>query len=418
MIDRPYYLEWLNRWKKKDLIKVVTGMRRCGKSTVLELFQQSLKNEGVSEDNILSINFESMDEDYPTEAKQLYDYVIARLSKKGMTYVFLDEVQHVKEFEKAVDALHVKDNIDIYITGSNAYYLSGELATMLTGRYVELKMYPLSFKEYATALDESTKKRGLDFPFDFPFDFGSPSLTREQAFDRYLKYGGLPFAAQLQDEKTIAEYLDGVFNTILVKDISKRHPQMNFQLFEATASFLADNVGNLSTTNSIANCLAQQDKKVSRGTIDEYIEALLENFLLFKVHKYNLKGKEYLRTNERKYYLGDLGFRFWLLGKRAGDIGHRIENVVFLELLRRYDRVTMGSQNGKEIDFIASNAKGVHYFQVAQTVLEEKTLERELTPLQVIKDNFPKSLLTLDVIGEGNHEGIEQVNLLDWLMGE
>lgn len=416
MIERPHYLAWLERWKRKNLIKVIVGMRRCGKSTLLEMYQSNLRKNGVADGNILSINFESLDEEYPKKAVDLYRYVVERLAVEGVTYVFLDEIQHVEEFEKAVDGLFIRDDVDLYITGSNAYYLSGELATLLTGRYVELQMFPLSFSEYSHALEKVRNENGLGYPHGYPHGYTAPVLSREQAFERYITYGGLPFAVGLESDQVMSEYLNGVYNTILVKDIARRHPQMNLALFESTASFLADNNGNPSSTNSIANCLAQQNKKVSRGTVDEHIEALIENYLLFKVQKHNLKGKELLKTNERKYYLGDLSFRFWLLGKSAGDIGHRIENVVYLELLRRYDRVAIGSRNGKEIDFIASNSQETHYYQVSQTVLDERVLERELSPLRSIDDNYPKTLLTLDSIGVGSHAGINQVNLLDWLL--
>lgn len=395
MIDRPQYLNWLHRWKDKELIKVVTGLRRSGKSTILEQFQDELMDRGVDRAHILSINFESFEEVYPTESRELYDYVVKRLPPKAKTYVFLDEIQHVHEFEKVVDALYVRGDVDLYITGSNAYYLSGELATLLTGRYVELTMFPLSFGEYYPAM--------------------SSSFSVDQGFERYLNYGGLPYVASLTDERAIAEYLGGVFNTILVKDIAHRRPQMNMRAFEATAAFLADNIGNISSTNKISEKLSHQGTKIARGTVDEYIDALTENYLLFQAKRFDLRGKAYLERFE-KHYLGDLGFRFWLLGKKAGDIGHRLENIVYLELRRRFDTVAIGKQGAKEVDFIAVNAEGTHYFQVAQTVLDEETLKRELAPLQDIKDNYKKTLLTLDTIGLGDFEGIEHANLINWLL--
>ncbi|WEV63962.1 ATP-binding protein [Bifidobacterium sp. ESL0732] len=395
MINRPYYLDWLERWRDKEPIKVVTGMRRSGKSKILEIFRERLAaDEGVNPKNIISINFESLDEDYPTEAKPLYDYIVKRL-QSGQNYIFLDEIQHVEHFEKAVDALYIRKDTDIYITGSNAKLLSSELATLLTGRYVELNMFPLSFAEYRTTRPKSE--------------------TPDQSFERYLTYGGLPYTTYLDDEQSIADYLGGVFNTILVKDIAARRPQIDIPAFSEVAAFLADNVGNLTSLTSIANTMKQEHASVSRNTIREYISALCENYLLFRADRYDIKGKSYLQTTE-KYYLGDPGFRFWFLGKSGGDIGHRIENVVYLELLRRYRTVSIGKIGTKEIDFCAADADGVHYFQVSQTVLDNATLERELAPLQGIDDNHPKTLLALDHIGNGNHNGIKQENLLGWLL--
>ncbi|MCO6559269.1 MAG: ATP-binding protein [Bifidobacterium sp.] len=394
MINRPYYLDWLERWRDKEPIKVVTGMRRSGKSKILEIFRNHLAEEGVNPKNIIAINFESLDDDYPTEAKPLYDYILKRL-QPGQNYIFLDEIQHVEHFEKTVDALYIRKDTDIYITGSNAKLLSSELATLLTGRYVELNMFPLSFAEYQTTRPESE--------------------TSDQSFERYLTYGGLPYTTYLDDEQSIADYLGGVFNTILVKNIATRRPKIDMTAFSEVAAFLADNVGNLTSLTGIANTMKQEHASVSRNTVREYISALCENYLLFRADRYDIKGKSYLQTTE-KYYLGDTGFRFWFLGKSGGDTGHRIENVVYLELLRRYRTVSIGKIGSKEIDFCATNADGVHYFQVSQTVLDNATLARELAPLQSIEDNHPKTLLTLDHIGNGDHAGIKQENLLDWLL--
>lgn len=418
MFKRPFYTDWLSRWKDKELIKVLTGMRRAGKSTVLSLFQEQLVESGIKKDAIVAINFESYEEEYPVEARALYDYIVERLDPSEKNYVFLDEVQRVKDFQKCVDALFLREDVDLYITGSDAYFLSGELATLLTGRYVELQVFPLSFKEYVSALDFVRPSHGgLDFPLDFPFDLASPRPSREEVFERYLNYGGLPYTVRLP-EGDIAEYLAGVFNTILMNDIMLRKPQINTRAFKATASFLADNVGNLSSTNRIAKGLSEQGDAVSRGSIDDYIEALMENYLLFKAERYDLKGREYLKVNA-KYYVGDLGFRYWLLGKRIGDRGHRIENLVYLELLRRFPLVSIGKYDTKEIDFIASDTKGGrHYFQVALSVLDEDVLSRELAPLILVSDSYPKTLLSLDVIGLGDFEGIEHVNLVDWLLGD
>ena len=394
LVQRPYYSDWLGRWRDKKVIKVLTGLRRCGKSTLLELFQGKLRQQGVAQENILAINFESMEEQYPTRARELYDHIAAKLSE-GTNYVFLDEIQHVEHFEQAVDALYVRDDVDVYITGSNAQLLSGELTTLLTGRYVELQVFPYSFKEFRGT-------RETDEPI-------------ERSFERYVTYGGLPYAVELESDQDIADYLGGVFNTILVKDIAIRRPGINMHAFNEVASFLADNVGNLTSINGIAKQLRQEHRGISANTVDEYVQALLDNYLLFRADRYDIKGKVYLKTLE-KYYLGDMGFRFWLLGRAGGDVGHRLENVVYLELLRRHRSVHVGKIDSGEVDFHASGTDGAAYYQVSATVLDPGTLERELAPLRRINDNYPKTLLTLDTIGNGEHDGINQINVIDWLM--
>ena len=396
LVDRPVYLDWLSRWKDRDVIKVATGLRRCGKSSVLELFRRQLRLEGISDSNILSIDFESWEEEYPLVARELYRYIVQRLGS-GTNYVFLDEVQHVEEFERVVDALYVRDDVDLYITGSNAFFLSGELATLLTGRYVELRMLPFSFAEYRSA-------RG-----------GEEHL--EDAFNRYLTYGGMPFAARLDDAQSISDYLGGVFNTVLVEDVAARHPRMDMRAFRDLASFIADNVGNITSRKRVATGLTQGGTKTSPATAGAYLDVLMENYLAFKAGRYDLKGREYLETLE-KYYLGDLGFRFWLLGKERGDLGRRLENAVYLELLRRYRAVYVGKVGTAEVDFVAMGDGGPAYFQVAQTVLDESTRAREFAPLEAISDNYPKTVLTLDRVGVGDYRGIRHANVIDWMLGE
>ena len=400
LVDRPHYLNWLNRWKNKDVIKVITGMRRCGKSSLLAMFRQQLLDEGVPSDRIIAINFESLDEPHPTDYRALYDQIAARLRPNEINYVFLDEIQHVEHFEKAVDGLFVRDDVDVYITGSNANLLSSELATLLTGRYVEISMQPLSFAEYHDAAQ-------LYLP--------DQQLSDEQLFDRYLTYGGLPYAARIDNDNDIADYLGGVFNTILVQDIARRNPRMDTRAFTDVAAFLSDNVGNTVSLKSISGSLKARGRTISPTTVASYIEAMTRNYLLYRASRYDIQGKAYLSTEE-KCYLGDLGFRFWLLGKRQGDLGHRMENAVYLELLRRYSTVSIGKLRNLEIDFIASNAQETRYFQVSQTVLDPTTLERELTPLRKVRDNHPKILLTLDRIGLGDYDGIQHLNVIDWLL--
>lgn len=338
-IPRPQYIDWLQRWKDKDVIKVVTGPRRCGKSTMLNMFRDDLAANGVPAGNIIAINLESLDEAYPTEAKPLYDYIVNRLAP-GANYVILDGIQQVHEFKRVTDALYIRNDVDLYVTGSNAHLLSGEMASLLNGRHVELRMLPLSFAEYRLAR-----------PANEP---------EETSFNRYLTYGGLPYAATLDNNRDISDYLCDVFNTILVKDIAARHPKMDMRAFNTVAEFLADNVGNPTSLNSLANTMTSAGTRISPTTVGQYIAAMIDNYLLFQANRYNVRGKEYLRTNG-KYYLGDLGFRFWLLGKSSSDLGHRIENVVYLELLRRYRTVSVGKVDATEVDFVAENSDGPHY---------------------------------------------------------
>ena len=394
LTNRPHYIDWLLRWKGKSAIKVVTGLRRCGKSSVLALFRDELLRQGTPPENIMAINFESLEENYPLEAKPLYDYIVQHLSP-GMNYVFLDEVQHVEEFERAVDGLAVRPDVDLYITGSNAYFLSSELATLLTGRYVELRMLPLSFAELRSAADAST--------------------TDEELLNRYLVFGGMPFITQLDDDQDIADYLGGVFNTIVLGDVQRRHPRMGMRQFMDTASFLADNIGNITSQKKISAGLSASGSPTSPATVGEHLDALEENYLFFKALRYDLKGKGYLSTLE-KYYLGDLGFRYWLLGKQQGDLGRRLENAVYLELLRRYRKVDIGSTGGTEVDFVAWGTEGANYYQVSLSVLDEETFRREMASLRAIPDNRPKYLLTMDRMGVGDHDGIRQECITDWLL--
>ena len=396
LVPRPHYTAWLQRWKNKNVIKVVTGMRRSGKSCIFELFQGELRAEGIPESNIHCINFESLDEEYPSDARGLYRYLVQRLSP-GVNYVFLDEVQHVSDFERAVDGLALRDDVDLYITGSNAYILSSELATLLTGRYVELRVLPFSYSEFLSA---------------------RPSGSNDETeFNRYLTYGGMPLSARLDDERSILDYLGGVFSTIVLEDVAQRYPRMDMRSFKDTAAFLADNIGNITSRKRIASGLALAGTKATATTVGGYLDILMENYLFFKAERYDLRGREYLATLE-KYYLGDLGFRFWLLGKTQGDVGHRIENVVYLELLRRYRTVSIGKLGAAEVDFVATGDSGPEYFQVAQTVLHEETREREFKPLRSLADNYPKTVLTLDRIGVGDYDGIRQKNIVDWLLEE
>lgn len=426
LTPRPHYMDWLNRWKDKDLIKVVTGLRRCGKSSTLKLFREHLIASGIESSRILALNFESLKEEYPREAHALYAFVVERLAPNTINYVFLDEVQHVENFERAVDALFVRDDVDLYITGSNAYFLSGELATLLTGRYVELRMLPFSFAEYiqarsSLAIANSTSISQTDSSprqvSSSPTQASSfPSqISTDGLFNDYLLYGGMPFITQLHDEQSISDYLAGVFNTIVLQDIAHRHPKMDMRSFMATASFAADNIGNITSRQKIANTLSTAGTKTAPSTVSDYLDALIENFLVFKAGRYDIKGKEHLKTLE-KYYLGDLGFRFWLLGIGQGDIGHRLENAVYLELLRRYRHVFVGRVGRLEADFVVESDQGPKYFQVAQSILDDNVRQREFASLEAIKDNYPKTVLTLDKVGTGDYKGIEHANIIEWML--
>lgn len=393
LIQRPRAIEWLLRWKNRDVIKVVTGLRRCGKSTVLKLAQDAFVQTGVSYRAIISVDIEKMGFDAPETAKELYAHVASQL-REPMNYVFIDEPQRVPEFERAIDALYARDDCDVYVTGSNSDLLSSEIATLLTGRYVEYRLLPLSFAEY----------RG----------FHPSSEDAAELFNRYVTYGGMPYAAKLP-QGDVAEYLDGVLNTVLVKDVATRHPRINMGVMRTLLAFMADNVGNCYSLKKIADALASRGTKISPTTVSEYLDALTESYLLFRADAYDAKGRRLLQQGG-KYYLGDLGFRHALLGRDGTDLGYRVENVVYLELLRRYRMVYVGRTGPAEIDFVAEEDDRPHYYQVALTVLDEQVLARELAPLSLLKDDYPKTLLTLDRIGSGDHNGIEQQNLIDWLL--
>ena len=395
MIERPEYLKKLIDFKDKNLIKVVTGIRRCGKSTLFELYQEHLKRQGILAQQIISINFEDMDYEELTDYKKLYQYIKERLLPDKMTYIFLDEIQNVDNFQKAVDSLYIKKNADIYITGSNAYILSGELATLLSGRYVEISMLPLSFKEYLQAVPDS----------------GNP----ERSFREYQLNSSFPGALELIGRKKIHEYLGGIYHTILLKDVVKRLNVADVSMFESVTKFMFDNIGNLCNTKRIADTMTSCGRKMSVHTIERYLNGLVDSFILYKVSRYDVKGKQYLRTGE-KYYVADIGLRYYLLGSKGTDWGRILENIVFLELLRRGYEIYVGKIGTKEIDFIAVNESEQEYYQVSETVRDTNTLKRELEPLNGIADHFPKYLLTMDITPPISHNGIRQLNVIDWLL--
>lgn len=398
MIERTEYLEQLKRFKDKDLIKVVTGIRRCGKSTLFELFINYLKETGVKDDQIIKINLE--DADYNFESyKELYDYVNKQIDSKKNYYIFLDEVQNVPKFQKAVDSLYIKKNVDVYITGSNAYILSGELATLLSGRYVEIKMLPLSFKEYLSAFNNSDK-------------------SRYEYFLDYMKNGGMPGNISiLQDNPNdLDTYLEGIFTTIVYKDIITRNNITDKMLLESVLKFIFDSIGSPISTKKISDTLTSKGMSTSNHTVENYISAFVESFLIYKAERFDVKGKNLL-ARDYKYYIVDQGLRSYLLGKKAGsDMGHVLENIVYLELLRRGYKVYVGKVDDLEVDFVAENRDGLKYFQVALTVRDEKVLERELKSLQKTGDHYPKYLITSDMDMEADYDGITKINVVDWLL--
>ncbi len=395
MIQRQEYLEQLKSFKDKQLIKVVTGIRRCGKSTLFELYCDYLKRHGVEDVRIISINLEDPEFHDIKDYMQLYDYVQERLQPDKMNYVFLDEVQNVPEFQKACDGLFIKKNVDLYITGSNAYLLSGELATLLSGRYVEIKMLPLSFKEYVTAQGDTQ------------------DLQRK--YTNYITNSSFPYALELSAKKEIEMYLDGIYTSVVLKDIVSRKKISDVPGLRNILRFMFDNIGNPVSATKIANSLTAGGNKISVNTVEVYLQALIDSFILYKAERYDIKGKQYLATGG-KYYAVDIGLRYYLLGTKKADRGHILENIVYLELLRRGYEVHVGKAGNAEVDFIAIGEEGEEYYQVAYSVMDDSVLERELKPLDSISDHNPKYLLTMDNEPLTSHNGIKQINVLDWLM--
>ncbi len=393
MVERKEYLERLKKWKDKELIKVVTGIRRCGKSTLFELYIDYLKSLGIDDTHIISINLENPENDFQ-DYKELYKYVKEQIKDAKQYYVFLDEIQNIKEFQKAVDGLYIIKNVDVYITGSNAYLLSGELATLLTGRYIEIKMFPLSFKEYVSYYEkEANEKLYLD----------------------YINRSSFPYALKLDEESEIDDYLDALYNTIILKDVAQRKKIADISMLKTVTKFMFDNIGNCLSIKKIADTLTSDGRSISVHTVESYLEALVESYVFNKVSRFDIKGKQYLQSGE-KYYATDVTMRYALLGRRNIDIGHILENIVYLELIRRGYKVYIGKTGEKEIDFVAENKEGFTYFQVSYTTREKSTLERELTPLQEINNHYPKYILTMDIDPVADYEGIKKINVLDWLL--
>ena len=407
MIERKNYLEKLIAWKDEKVIKVVTGIRRCGKSTLLDLYKEYLKKNGAEDGQIVAVNFEDLENEALQDYKALYAYLSGSLRRGKMTYIFLDEIQKVEGFEKVVDSLYIKENVDVYITGSNSWLLSGELATLLSGRYIEIKMLPFSFAEFYAS------RGGGD---------------ADRLFADYMANGSFPYIATMDRTKEkIDMYLEGIYNTVIVKDIEERQNRKendpnrrkvsDISLLKNISKFLANSIGSPISVKRIADYITSSGRKVSQNTIDGYIEALVQAYVFYQVERYDVEGKQLLKQNG-KFYIVDLGLRRYLLPKREYDLGYSLENVVYLELLRRGYEVHVGKMGQTEVDFVAKKDDVISYYQVTASLMEQTTFEREIKPLKKINDNYPKRILTLERFTLGNYEGIEVLNAVDWLLGE
>lgn len=404
MVERKEYLEHLIQWKDEQVIKVVTGIRRCGKSTLLLQYQEWLKASGVSDEQIVTINFEELEYEELQDYKKLYAYLKDRLCKGKMTYIFLDEIQKVSAFEKVVDSLYVKPQVDLYVTGSNAYMRSGDLATLLTGRYVEIKMLPLSFYEFLEITGSG----------------------QEQGFSEYMRDGGLPYVAVMdRTPEKVETYLEGIYNTVIVKDIEDRQARKendsdkrkinDILLLKTIARYLASIVGNPVSIRSITNYFISNGRKISPNTVSDYVEALTESFIFYPAERFDIIGKQLLKAN-RKMYIVDLGLRNHILPRRQYDLGFSLENIVYFELLRRGYRVMIGKIGSTEVDFVAEKQGSYTYFQVTADMTAQETFEREMKPLRRIRDNYEKIVLTGDRLTLGNYDGIQVKYLPDWLL--
>lgn len=397
LIQREQYLAFLRRHKDQDVIKVVSGVRRCGKSTLFELFKQELLASGVKANQIISINFEDLEYEPLQEYHALHEYIVERLIPDIPMYVFLDEVQHVVQFEKVVGSLFIKPNVDIYITGSNAYFMSSDIATLLTGRYVQVEMLPLSFKEFHSA-------------------YSQQNLSDMDIYNLYIEHSSFPRLVHVEDDESVDEYLESILNTVVLKDIVTRLKITDVPLLLDIIKYLLANIGSLINPTKIANTLTSYGRKTDNKTVEKYLQGLKDGLLIYEVDRFDVKGKALLQRNT-KYYVVDSAFRKFLLSRTDSDRGHILENIVYLELVRRGYRVYVGHLQNGEIDFVAKKPHRLEYYQVSYTVMEDTTLRRELSPLEQLDDNYPKYLLTMDVLHKtDNHNGIEQKNVLDWLL--
>lgn len=403
LINRPEYLNQLVQNKDVDLIKIVTGIRRCGKSSLLDLFHQYLLKNGVSEDHIVHMNLESLRYRDLTDYLSFYDYVSEKIQGSGKTYLIFDELQVIEHWEKAIESFRLDYDVDIYITGSNAYLLSTEFSTLLSGRYVEIRVLPLSFKEF------------LEF---YEFD---PAVTVEEKFQRYLQFGGMPVLREYQfHEVRIQQALEGIYATVVLRDVLQRNPQADQNMLQKIMLFLCSNIGSITSPNNIGNVLSnegdiQKRKNIAGKTVEKYISMLRNAFVIYSVGRYDVKGKQLLKTLGKNYVI-DMGFRNMLLGYRDADRGHILENIVFLELMRRDYRVYIGKVGEMEVDFVAERPDDKIYIQVTESMQSPETRERELRPLRMISDNYEKIVLSMDRNFIHSYDGIKSLYLPDWLI--
>ncbi len=402
LINRPEYLTQLIQNKDVDLVKIITGIRRCGKSSLLDLFHQYLLQSGVLDDHIIHMNLESLRFRNLSNYLNFYDYVSERIPKNGKTYLIFDELQVINHWEKAIESFRLDFDVDIYITGSNAYLLSTEFSTLLSGRYVEIRMLPLSFKEF------------LNF---YKFD---ENITIEEKFQKYLQFGGMPILREYQfNELRSNQALEGIYSTVVLKDILQRNNQTDQLMLNKITLFLCSNIGNITSPNNIGNVLSHEgeinNKNIASKTVNKYIDMLRSAFIFYSVGRYDIKGKQLLKTLEKNYII-DMGFRNMLLGYRDADRGHILENIVFLELIRREYRVYIGKVGETEVDFVCEKPNEKMYIQVTETIESQETLERELRPLRMISDNYEKIILSMDRNYINSYDGIKSLNLIDWLL--
>lgn len=396
-IERQEYMDKMIALKDKEVIKIITGIRRCGKSTLMEMFQEHLLANSVVPERIIKINLEDFQYRKLLNAEALHQYVLDKMQDGGMNYLFLDEIQNVEEFPVVLNSLHLRPNLDIYVTGSNAYMLSSEIATFISGRYVEIKMLPLSFKEFVSTSEDKSNLQNL--------------------YRRYIEIGSFPGALKFVDQlPELKDYLEAIYNTVVLKDVIYRKNINDPLILQSIVRFVFDNIGSELSSKKIADTMTSEGRKIDSRTVEKYLNALMESFIIYQARRYNIKGRQYLRTNE-KYYAVDMAMRRVLLGNRAMDVGHILENIVYLELIRRGYEVYVGKIDSLEVDFVAVDSQTIIYVQIAATVREENTLERELKSLRKIKDSHPKLLLTLDDDPVADYEGIKRINVLDWLLG-
>lgn len=395
MIKRDQYLNKLISFKNKDLIKVVTGIRRCGKSTLFDLFIEYLKDNGINDNQIIKLNLEDPSYNFK-DYMEFYNYINEKIDNEKQYYLFLDEVQNIDKWEKAVDGFYIKKNVDIYITGSNAYLLSSELATLLSGRYIEISMLPLSFREYISNFDDK---------------------NYERLYLQYINRSSFPYALSFETESQVDEYIESIYNTIILKDIISRKKISDSSMLQSVTKFMLSNIGNILSVKKISDTLTSDGRSISVHTVESYLDSLVEGFIFNKVPRFDIKGKQYLQSGE-KYYVTDVTLRYALLGRKNMDLGHILENIVYLELKRRGYKIYVGKTGDKEVDFVVENKEGFRYYQVSYTTRDESTLKRELSALQSINNHYPKFILTMDLDPEVDYEGIRKMNVLDWLLDD